>query len=75
MLLIGVIVSKGFSAGISDALTWRIKLIVCEFRNNLVPVRNGRPDRRALRDALTAYLDAISRFHNYSFGNILRLSS
>jgi len=22
-------------------------------------------------DALTAYLDAMSRFHNYSFGNIL----
>ncbi len=24
-------------------------------------------------DALTAYLDAMSRFHNYSFGNILEL--
>jgi hypothetical protein len=25
-------------------------------------------------DALTAYLDAISRFHNYSFGNILEIA-
>jgi hypothetical protein len=26
-------------------------------------------------DALTAYLDAMSRFHNYSFGNILEIAS
>ena len=25
-------------------------------------------------DALTAYLDAMSRFHNYSFGNILEIA-
>ena len=25
-------------------------------------------------DALTAYLDAMSRFHNYSFGNILQIA-
>src|SRR5277367_4800284 len=25
-------------------------------------------------DALTAYLDAMSRFHNYSFGNILKIA-
>jgi len=25
-------------------------------------------------DALTAYLDAMSRFHNYSFGNVLEIA-
>jgi hypothetical protein len=25
-------------------------------------------------DALTAYLDAMARFHNYSFGNILQIA-
>ena len=29
---------------------------------------------RGQSDALTAYLTAMSRFHNYSFGNILEIA-
>jgi hypothetical protein len=44
------------------------EMIAANVKELIAQLETGRSD------ALTAYLDAMSRFHNYSFGNVLEIA-